>query len=124
MKINNNELVMPNNYAVVNEEEMTYVDGGWSISTKWYGFVVTLTDHEAEVVGNASNAAAAATVFGGHPVVKAISGALWLFSADIALKNSLYHNGVTVTIKVILNNVSVSPIKPSSSGHSSSGRHR
>ncbi len=23
-------LVMPKNYAVVNEEEMTYIDGGWS----------------------------------------------------------------------------------------------
>lgn len=28
-------LVMPKNYAVVNEEEMTYVDGGWRFKRGW-----------------------------------------------------------------------------------------
>ncbi len=31
----NGTLVMPANYAVVNEEEMTYVDGGWRIKRGW-----------------------------------------------------------------------------------------
>ena len=29
-------LVMPKNYAVVNEEEMTYVNGGWNIELRRY----------------------------------------------------------------------------------------
>ena len=97
-------LVMPNNYAVVNEEEMTYVEGGFSISSKWYGFRVTLSDHEAEVISNASNFAAAAALmcgFSGQAVPAAVSAACWLFSAEISLVNSFRHKGVTINITTL-----------------------
>ena len=42
----NGALVMPNNYAVVNEEEMTYVDGGWAVDTKFLGLNLYLTHKE------------------------------------------------------------------------------
>ena len=35
MNTYNNTLVMPMNYAVVNEEEMTYVDGGTEVTVNW-----------------------------------------------------------------------------------------
>ena len=41
-------LVMPNNYAIVDEEEMTYVDGGASIKPRWYGFDIYLSSDECE----------------------------------------------------------------------------
>jgi uncharacterized membrane protein len=46
MNTYNNELVMPKNYAVVNEEEMTYVDGGWCIERNWWGYNIYLTHRE------------------------------------------------------------------------------
>ena len=41
-------LVMPKNYAVVNEEEMTYVDGGWCVDTHWWGWNLYLTSKECD----------------------------------------------------------------------------
>jgi hypothetical protein len=52
-----NELVMPKNYAVVNEEEMTYVDGGASVSSKWWGYYVYLSHEETQTFIKASDAA-------------------------------------------------------------------
>lgn len=48
MKINNNELAMPKNYAVVNEEEMTYVDGGVSVDKTWWGYYIYLNHEETQ----------------------------------------------------------------------------
>jgi len=45
-----NELVMPKNYAVVNEEEMTYVNGGFDIDVKWWGYYVYLNHSETQVL--------------------------------------------------------------------------
>ncbi|MBQ6039878.1 MAG: hypothetical protein IJL32_03750 [Oscillospiraceae bacterium] len=39
-------LVMPKNFATVDEEEMTYVDGGLSIQHEWWGFRLDLTAQE------------------------------------------------------------------------------
>ena len=41
-------LVMPSNYAVMNEDEMTYVDGGVSARIRWWGIQITLTGRDAE----------------------------------------------------------------------------
>ena len=119
----NSELVMPKNFAVVNAEEMTYVDGGWSLSPEWFGFSVTLTDHEAEVISQASNyaaAAAAACALSGNAVPAAVSVALWSVSGGIGLQNSYYHRGVKVTIRIV-GGIDVSPIYPPEPAHSGGG---
>ncbi len=46
----NGTLVMPANYAVVNEEEMTYVDGGWCIENQWWGYNIYLTHKERQAI--------------------------------------------------------------------------
>lgn len=42
----NAALVMPNNFEVVNNDEMTYVNGGWCIETHWWGYNLYLTHSE------------------------------------------------------------------------------
>lgn len=39
-------LVMPSNYAVMSEDEMMYVDGGWCVEKKWWGANIYLTHEE------------------------------------------------------------------------------
>ena len=46
----NGTLVMPKNYAVVDEEEMTYVDGGWCVDTHWWGWNLYLTHNETKKI--------------------------------------------------------------------------
>ena len=41
-------LVMPKNYAVVDEEEMTYVDGGVSAKVRWYGVDIHYTSRDLQ----------------------------------------------------------------------------
>lgn len=41
-------LVMPSSYAVMDEEEMTYVEGGVSAKCKWWGVQITFSGREAE----------------------------------------------------------------------------
>ena len=40
-------LVMPREFAVMDEEEMTYVEGGISSKRKWWGIQVVLSGTEA-----------------------------------------------------------------------------
>ena len=44
------KLVMPANCAVISEEEMTYVDGGWAIEPHWWGYYVYLTNTETKLL--------------------------------------------------------------------------
>ena len=74
MNTYNNELVMPKNYAVVNEEEMTYVDGGASISTKWWGYYVYLSHDETQTFCKASSLAS--LVISGIPAW--VKGLMWV----------------------------------------------
>jgi len=60
-------LVMPNNYAVVNEEEMTYVNGGWCIETHWWGYNIYLTHSERQLL--AVGQTIAGLVLSGVPAV-------------------------------------------------------
>ena len=46
----NEALVMPKNYAIVNEDEMTYVDGGWCIERHWWGHNIYLTHSECQAL--------------------------------------------------------------------------
>ena len=92
MKINNNELVMPKNYAVVNEEEMTYVEGGWSATVygslnniKWRINAAIAACVAGDLLGLASCA-------GGELIAKVLGGiACWYFTTTAA-KLETAHN--------------------------------
>ena len=44
-------LVMPSSYAVMQEEEMTYVEGGIKASVKWWGITIKFSGRDAEGIG-------------------------------------------------------------------------
>ena len=46
----NGTLVMPANYAVVDNDEMMYVDGGWCFERCWWGANLYLTSSETNWV--------------------------------------------------------------------------
>lgn len=73
-------LVMPKNYAVVSEEEMTYVDGGWAVETHWWGYYVYLTHKERVLLTDgqliASGVAAVANVIAGA-ACGALTSIIW-----------------------------------------------
>ena len=77
----NGELVMPKNYAVVSEEEMTYVDGGWCIDTHWWGYNVYLTHSERVKLTDgqlvAGLAAALVSCGIGAAIIGAVGGIIW-----------------------------------------------
>jgi hypothetical protein len=68
-----NELVMPKNYAVVNEEEMTYVNGGFDIDVKWWGYYVYLNHSETQVLIQGQGLAGLAKYIP-HPVAVLLYG--------------------------------------------------
>jgi len=49
-KYNDGTLIMPNNYTILNNEEMTYTDGGLSFQPKWWGYYLYLTNNETKLV--------------------------------------------------------------------------
>lgn len=54
-------LVMPSNYTVMSEDEMTYVDGGLKASVKWWGIKIKFSGRDAEGLGWALAAGSAGT---------------------------------------------------------------
>lgn len=54
-------LIMQKNYSVVTEDEMTYVDGGWCIENKWWGYNIYLTHKERKNITLCQIAAGAIT---------------------------------------------------------------
>lgn len=103
-------LVMPNNYAVVDEEEMTYVDGGVDASIKWWGVRLSLSEHETDVYCSTLNwcggGTALAGVISGIPtagtatlVLGIISAGFWFESGTVNLLDAIGHrNGVYIDI--------------------------
>ncbi|MBQ2451183.1 MAG: hypothetical protein II273_06385 [Lachnospiraceae bacterium] len=61
-------LVMPSSYAVMEQEEMTYVEGGVSASVKWYGLALDFTSRDLQglsiALGTGSAASWLAAEFG------------------------------------------------------------
>ena len=94
MKINNNELVMPKNYSVVNEEEMTYVDGGASVENKGWGYYVYFTHRESQLAYGAKNNVDFCARAG---VPLQLSYALYIFKT--AIKNNDKGSGVLVRMR-------------------------
>ena len=56
---------MPSSYAVMDEEEMTYVEGGVSLTKTWYGYSGYFTAKECSDIANALWAGTAVTGMGG-----------------------------------------------------------
>ena len=75
----NGTLVMPANYAVVDNDEMMYVDGGWCVDHHWWGFEVYLTHEERKAVTNGQ-----LIVGGVAACVSAVGGAIMATIAGIA----------------------------------------
>ena len=75
-------LVMPNNYAVVDEDEMMYVDGGLTASLG----EINIRLNSANLLCVAGDAVSVAMAFGGGvTIVGAIAGAIggWYFTSTI-----------------------------------------
>ena len=39
-------LIMPSSYTLMNDDEMCYLNGGWCIENKWWGYNIYLTHNE------------------------------------------------------------------------------
>ena len=94
----NNELVMPKSFVVVNEEEMTYVEGGGhytvSISAKMCG------DIAAGYAGAAAVSQLLNFIPGGGNIAAAICGAYFgVLSSYFWLGSN--HNGMTLHIYTV-----------------------
>lgn len=69
-------LVMPSSYAVMDEEEMTYAEGGWRIDVKWWGYNVYLTHSERVKLTDGQIVAGLATALLSLGAMTAVIGAL------------------------------------------------
>ena len=56
-----NIMTMPANYAVLNSDEMTYVDGCVSASVKWWGVAIRFTARDLEGIAIALGTGSAAS---------------------------------------------------------------
>ncbi|MHC1685302.1 MAG: hypothetical protein AB6733_20585 [Clostridiaceae bacterium] len=81
-------LNLPMNYVEVDRDEMEYVDGGFSVSTQWYGVRASFTEYETQLIVKTLNAGAGISAVVGTlaamGVVTAIgSGPAYLLSAGL-----------------------------------------
>ena len=87
-------LVMPSSYAVMDEEEMTYVEGGWCIENKLWGYNIYLTHKERQLLSAGQTIAGIASGLASFGVGTAILGAF----ANIVAN---YDNGYGVKIRML-----------------------
>ena len=87
-------LVMPSSYAVMDEEEMTYVEGGWCIEKKLWGYNIYLTHKERQLLSAGQTIAGIASGLASFGVGTAILGAF----ANIVAN---YDNGYGVKIRML-----------------------
>ena len=85
-------LVMPKNYAVVNEEEMTYVEGGWSATV--YGSLSQIRNriNTALVACVVGDLASLALVAGGELIAMVLGGIFGWYFTSTAIKFENAHN--------------------------------
>ena len=50
-------LVMPSSYALMNEDEMSYLNGGWCIENKLWGYNIYLTHRERKKLSDCQEVA-------------------------------------------------------------------
>ena len=73
-------LVMPSSYAVMDEDEMSFTDGGWYVKRTWYGCDIYLTHNERKAVSNAGFVLCIPAAFGDvlpGAVLGALASVLW-----------------------------------------------
>lgn len=74
-------LVMPSNYAVMSEEEMMYMESGWCIENKIWGYNIYLTHKERQKLTSgqtvAGLAAGLASMGAGAAIVAAVATLIW-----------------------------------------------
>ena len=87
-------LVMPSSYAVMDEEEMTYVEGGWCIENKLWGYNIYLTHKERQLLSVGQTIAGIASGLASFGVGTAILGAFENIVAN-------YDNGYGVKIRML-----------------------
>lgn len=66
-------LVMPSSYAVMDEEEMTYVEGGWCIENKLWGYNIYLTHKERQLLSEGQTIAGLASAGVGTAILGAFA---------------------------------------------------
>ena len=69
-------MVMPKNFEVVTEDEMTYVDGGWYLEKTWWGFNMYFTHAERQTLTSAQAIAGFISGIIGGPVGVPLAGAI------------------------------------------------
>ena len=97
-------LVMPSSYALMEQEEMTYVEGGGTPTIQWYGVYWELSNTQVDTICKAANLGAGAagvlsalsamgvvTTIGSAPAAL-VSAALWTYGAGLDLMNHLGGN--------------------------------
>lgn len=87
-------LVMPSSYAVMEEEEMTYVEGGWCIENKLWGYNIFLTHKQRQHLTTGQAIAGFASGLVSLGVGTAILGAFVTIVAN-------YDNGYGVKIRML-----------------------
>ena len=84
-----NELLMPSNYTLLDEDEMMYVSGGWKVKKSWKGIDLVLTATETDWFIKGSNTAgtilAGALGLAGGPSAPAVAFAVGAISAVFGL---------------------------------------
>ena len=90
-------LVMPSSYAVMDEEEMMYVEGGMKASAKWWGIRITLNSTETNYVSMGLNTATyiystALGILNG--VAGALAGAIALVRGNLITKYNNNNSGI------------------------------
>lgn len=85
-------LVMPSNYAVMSEDEMMYVDGGWCVEKKWWGANIYLTHEERRCITTGQTIAVFVAALVSAGIEGAIIGAAATTIAD-------YDDGYGVRIR-------------------------
>lgn len=117
MKNYDGTMIMPANYAVVTNEEMTYLDGGVYVTRRWWGSTTTFTKYDCQKIMRyyeyASYYTTAIGIPGtlglakivGSPVAITIGFAL--ASAMVAVRKGANKNGVNVVDNQFTRSLSV-----------------
>lgn len=86
----NGALVMPQNYAIIDESEMTYVEGGYYVKTYWWGNYQYFSHSERQTLVTVLAGASLATTCANLGIVAATLGTLatilWNYDEGYGIK--------------------------------------
>ncbi|MBE6851859.1 MAG: hypothetical protein E7505_00080 [Ruminococcus sp.] len=96
------KLVMPANYAAVSEEEMTYIDGGFSTETHVWGMTFYFSHSETEKIRNVQKFSSSELVKGlpgfAKLGIKAVRAYIGYKDKGKGVKMNILWNGVNIGI--------------------------